>query len=233
MAHNELWLALGEAIPSVGIFIRCPVENTADNGVNIRRVRRTPYIAKENERVPHASLEVLVETGLPSSIQAPSKNVPFVNLQDANGVLWTMTIADNGIIDTAVAGAGQVASNPIVLADNETQATFWLLSVRTNGQVYGVQAAIGNPTFAVFPMATTPTLPNVIPLDIGITFSALGAPFAIKSQPHLREPLLFLRWSDDNGHTWSNYHGTGMGLDRKLHPPRHLAKPGNTAQPNL
>ena len=49
-------------------------------------------------------------------------------------------------------------------------------------------------------------------LDTGITINQIGATVAAQPLPHLREPLLFLRWSDDGGHTWSNFHERGLGL---------------------
>lgn len=201
--------------PFSGNIYSMSVANTTDNGVQIRRVRRAPYIAKEHEWVFHSKLEVLAEMGLPSQITAPSTNPGSINLADSSGQLWTVTISDAGAIATVHSAAGQVASPTIILADNVNQSTFWQLRISLTGVVSGLNVGAQSsllPIPAIYAMGTVPTLPNTMPQDTGLSVSATGVVTAIQPQPHLREPLLFLRWSDDGGHTWSNFYEQGLGL---------------------
>jgi hypothetical protein len=187
--------------------------NLTDNGTPIRRIRRAPYLAKEHEWMFHTKFELLAEMGLPSQIKAPSKNPGFLNLADANGALWTVTISDAGAITVAAAAAGQVATpGMVVLADNMNQATFWQLVVSVGGALSGTRVQFGSATVANYFMGTVPTLPNTMPQDTALQVNPAGVVNALQPQPHLREPLVLLRWSDDGGHTWSNYYEQGLGL---------------------
>jgi hypothetical protein len=212
-AHRSAWHTYNFGLHLVGdpfsnnIYSMSP-NYVTDNGTPIRRVRRAPYIAKEHEWVFHSKLEVLAEMGLPTQIPAPSNYPTFLNLTDANGVLWAVTIADNGTVSVNAAAAGQVATpGQVVLADSVNQTTFWLLTVSTLGVLSGTSyTGPASAQIAIYNMATGPSF-----LASGLTSDNAGNVTAVQPQQYYREPQLMLRWSDDGGHTWSNGYPAGLG----------------------
>jgi hypothetical protein len=175
-----------------------------DNGNNIRRVRRAPYIAKENEFVPHASLEVLCETGLQSALTGPSSTINSFFLQDSDGDFWKVTLNNSGIINDLEQVGGTPAVSNIVLSDQVTKQSFQIVAT-VNGTLDTVPVPFSTTT-SLLPMATSGQA-----LSSGI-FVVNGVLATIPPLPAGQEPQLFLRWSDDGGHTWSNYHARGVGL---------------------
>ena len=101
---------------------------------------------------------------------------------------------------------GQQPSIPI-LADNANQTTFWKLTSTLGGIILPVTIAYGRKDTAQVPMATNNTF-----LDTALQVTNAGAIVVVAPQPHLREPLLEMRYSDDGGHTWSNVKTAGLGL---------------------
>jgi hypothetical protein len=183
-----------------------------DNGQILRRLRRATYLADEHEYEFHNLLEILAEMGLPSQIQAPAPYPTFVNFTDANGVLWNLTLQDSGNGVIVPAAAGQVATpGAIVLADNQGQGTFWQCAMTTGGALVSTQVLSGLPTsvppIAVYQMSTSPSF-----LASGLQVNAAGIVSSTPVTPYLRAPQLDIRWTDDQGHTWSNVHSVGLGL---------------------
>lgn len=201
------------------------IANLTDAGTNIKRIRRSPAIAKEHEWLLHHRLEVLVETGLPSNLVGPAPFPTAIILVDSGGQQWQVTVTDAGVAVLAPV-AGMTPNPPIILNDDQTNTTCWQLGVSAGGGYgqggygqgpYGGGGAailIGiavpfrsNQLAQVYQMATTPGF-----LQTGIVFTNAGVPQIIGPMPYQIEPQLFLRWSDDGGHTWSNYQARGAGL---------------------
>lgn len=181
--------------------------NLTDNGAPIRRVRRAPYIAKEHENDFHRRLELLCETGLASAIAAPSDAPSTLWLADANGGVWGFGITDAGTVTAGVpAPAGQLPSTPI-LSDNVDQTTFWKLTSTLGGIIQPVNISYGRRDTAQYAMATNNTF-----MDTALQLNKSGVISVVPPQPHLREPVVEMRYSDDGGHTWSNVKTAGLGF---------------------
>jgi len=193
--------------PTSGNIYSMSGASLTDNGTPIRRVRRAPYIAKEHENEYHRKLELLCETGLATAIAAPSEAPTTLWLADKNGGVWGFEITDAGTVTAGLpAPQGQQPSIPI-LADNANQTTFWKLTSTLGGIILPVTIAYGRKDTAQVPMATNNTF-----LDTALQVTNAGAIVVVAPQPHLREPLLEMRYSDDGGHTWSNVKTAGLGL---------------------
>ena len=198
--------------PFSGNIYSMSVENVTDNAAPIRRVRRAPCIAKEHDYEFHEQLEVLAEMGQPSQIQTQSTDPIGINLLDANGVLWTATIADGGAGSTALAAPGQVPTpGTIILADSVNAGVYWQIGVSITGVLTPTQVFSGLPTKyppkMVYPMATTPGF-----FSSGLVVNAGVIASTGPGQPVYRAPQLEMRFSDDGGHNWSNMQSVGLGL---------------------
>jgi hypothetical protein len=218
-AHRSQWHTIYQGThlvgdPFSGNIYSLSVNNLTDNGTPIRRMRRAPYIAGEHEFLFHKSLELLVESGLPSQIAGPSEATQAIYLEDNTGVLWQVQINDAGLLQPTAAQAltsfapANTAPQTIILADSVNQSTFWQLAITSGGALYGIPVTAGRPDFAILPMATTG--PQFY--DSGFTINQQGIVAVVQPQTHYREPLFQLRFSDDGGHTWSNWRTAGMGL---------------------
>lgn len=178
-----------------------------ENGQNVRRVRRAPYIAKEHEDIFHRSLELLLESGLQSAISAPSDAPIYLYLADPTGAVWQYQISDGGnILPGQPSPAGQLASRPI-LADNVTQTMFFALGATTGGIMTATNVPYGRSDFASYRMSTNNTF-----LDCFLQVSQGGVISVTQPLPHQRAPQIDLRWSDDGAHTWSSYRTQSIGL---------------------
>lgn len=210
-AHRAFWhcFAFGQHLvgdPQSGNIYSLSSANTTDNGLPIRRVRRAPYIAKENEFEFHKALEILCETGKASAIVGPSENAVQLFLADSTGAVWQFEITDAGTIPGgAPAPAGQIASVPI-LADSVNQTIFWQLQASIGGILQAVNVSIGRADVAVLPMATNGQF-----LDSGFMVDQNGNVSAVPPLQHLRAPKIDMRYSDDNTNTWSNYRSESVG----------------------
>lgn len=194
-----------------------------DFGNPIQRVRRGPHISSEDEWMIHHSLQISMETGA-----TPQDNIfgiePFTTftIQDSSGALWAVRTNDAGNLTTSplVAGTPQT----IIISD-PTGATAWQLGVvPVTGNIFVTSIISGG--FDVGPF-------DVLPFDSGgdsgsypqsyrmvstsgsrvflLQVSILGILQTIAQGLIIRDPQMSLRWSNDGGHTWSNYYTRGAG----------------------
>jgi hypothetical protein len=173
-------------------------------GVPITRVRRAPHISTELETVRHSRFELDMETGLSAVGTTP------VVLASPNGTLWQITITDDGLLHTA-AGPGGVT--PVILTD-ATNAATWQVGVNNAGLLTTTSIALD------------PIQPKVIPFvsptkatawNLQVTVGGLLQTVKITTGlPTLSlngglGPLVWLRWSDDGGHSWSSPQSRSAG----------------------
>lgn len=170
-----------------------------DFGNSIRRLRRTPVVATEEEWMYFDDLTIDAEMGLGPEppLTGPFDGPEAVILQDANGVLWTVTIADDGTLHTAQGAAG--AAQKLILNDSQNGTTSWQLVISVGGAVSGKAVTFGAQYKQIFPMATSQTAKQS-----GFTMSNAGAVGQVQPYMAARDPQGELRWSDDGGKTWSN-----------------------------
>jgi hypothetical protein len=173
-------------------------------GVPLVRVRRAPHISTELEMVRYDRFILDVETGVAAAGQAA------IVLQSANGNLWQLSVNDAGLLTTTQV-SGLAVSAAIKLNDSAL-ATTWQLGVTNVGllTMTSIVRDITQPTIFPILSATKLSIWNLGVLSSGLmtTTQAIGG-----SIPTLNiNPLVFLRFSDDGGRTWSNGYERNMGL---------------------
>jgi len=173
----------------------------------IKRVRRSPHIANENEWLYHHSLQVDIETGLTPLVPLPGVGTPTViNLVDSASITWAVQILDSGLFQSTNMGNTGSPGNQVFLND-PTLSTTWQLGVNTIGQLTLTQVPMNLTIGTSFPMISETGLTQwSITLQAG-TFLLQSTP----GPPITRNPQMLVRWSDDAGHTWSNTHVLDLG----------------------
>lgn len=210
-------------------------------GTPITRLRRAPHISTELETIRHSRFILDMETGLGpepplleggtyqgTQINVASGGVTSLPASFDGGVttnlvnyLVTVLVQNNGpnpiFINVGTlaahvsvpAGAIQQVSIPLV-GDGVTHV---FLRFETNG-TDNLSVVAYNP---IILNLTTNT--NIIPLAdrifvVGWTY--LGTQTLLQNQPTpgsiARAPRVYLRWSDDGGHTWSNLQPRDAGF---------------------
>lgn len=174
----------------------------------IRRIRRAPYVGNELKFMRFDELVIDIEPGIGEipDLAGTSTDISQLILADANGVLWTLTVADNGTITTAAAPAGAVAQL-LILQDSAGSGTAWQIGVSIAGVPTPAAVTFDSRYRQSLNFATSPGL-----LQAALQVSAGGV---LSAQPPFapsREPQAILRWSDDAAKTWSNEHPVGLGL---------------------
>jgi hypothetical protein len=175
-----------------------------DNGENIVRVRRAQNISKNNQFMRYPELIIDVETGLgpqpplPGPSDAPSQYV----LAASDGTLFAVSISDTPNIQLVQVSDG--APDAIFLNDRSLPNTTWMLGVVNSGGGVGnlelVEARHQSGPLNALPFSTTgKSLQTYLYVDNG----RLAYPDPV---PSVRDPELYLRWSKDHAHTWSNYY---------------------------
>jgi len=182
--------------PSNGTLYQMSINFTNDFGNAIRRVRRAPHISQEQEWIFHQQLQVDAESGLGSFVAT----APTLILADTNGVLWSVSVDDAGLLHTTVVGSGTPAT---LFLNDPTNAASWQVKVTIAGIL--TTTAVGfNGTFPkTFTIVSSTGLTS---WNIGVTLAGLltTAKVANFIATPTGTPTLMLRWSDDGGHTWSN-----------------------------
>jgi hypothetical protein len=163
-------------------------------GVPIVRVRRAPHISTELEVVKHTRFELDMETGLgPEPPLQTGGGAPTVlTLKDANGILWGVTVKDSGLLQTT---SGSLGAAQLVYLN--VGAATWQLGVTIAGLLTTTSVA-----FAANPTIITMVAPSSA-WDLSVTSIGL-LQTSKNNQLFARGPLVWLRFSDDGGHTWSN-----------------------------
>lgn len=175
-----------------------------DFGNPIVRIRRSPHISNELQWQLHKSLQIDMEVGA-----TPQNNIvgirPFTTftIDDGTGQLWAVRVNGAGNLTSQMISSGE--AQDVILLD-PTLATAWRL---------GVVPVTGN-------LVTTSIAPSVYPQALpmvaidgthqfNLQVSALGILATLAQGSVVGEPQMSLRWSDDGGHTWSNYYTRGAG----------------------
>jgi hypothetical protein len=128
-------------------------------------------------------------------------------LADSTTAQWLMTINSLGLIQTAPTSGGVPGA---LFLNDPGNTTSWQIIVSTLGVLQVIPAPF-NPAYPLsLAMNSTPNPPtNGFTLTVttfGLIQITPAAPF-----PTQRPPQLFLRWSDDGGHTWSNSYARSTG----------------------
>lgn len=175
-----------------------------DFGNPIRRVRRSPYVGSAGEYNYFKSLEIMADTGLAS---LPAQVAPTqMLLADANGVIWALTVNDDGTLSISVSFG---APSTLILND-PGNTTSWQIGVTIGGLLTttAVLFKATNPVFAAL-VSSGVQLGGSINYQLQVTNA--GALQTVAGGPVLRSPQMMLKWSKDGGHTWSNERFMDMG----------------------
>lgn len=176
--------------------------NYYDNdGVPIIRLRTSPHVFTEQERIEHNRFELDMDVGVGATGAAQ-----FAILQDANGRFWKLTVSDDGQLHTSPTIV--VGANPIVLTDPTLAAT-WRLGVTITGNLTttSVTLDLTKPTSLLM---SSPSFGwNLQVTATGLLQTTNAGSVASGINPFV--PLIFLDWSNDGGKTWSNKQGRSFG----------------------
>lgn len=178
---------------------------TDDDGVPIRRERRSPYVTDESRWVPCNSFELEAEAGLGNN---PSGGVPSgplqVTIADNLGGFWNLSILDAGNLQITKVLVGPASI--IILQDSVTPNTAWQIGVDSVTQRLTTTAVPFSAQYPIdLPMGTTPgNLQSAISIAAGLLVTNPPLPVP-------REPVAVLSWSDNRAETWSNDRLMGLG----------------------
>jgi len=174
-----------------------------DAGTPIRRVRRAPHVSTELEIMRYDRFILDMETGLgPEPPLQGAGTTTLLTLKDANNISWGVTVLDNGNLQMTSGSLG--ASQTIFL---NSGATTWQLGVSITGLLTTTSVAFNaaNPSF--IPMVS---VSGTKAWDLGVTVVGLLTTTA-NMQVLARDPVVYLRFSDDGGHTWSSVQPRNAG----------------------
>lgn len=103
---------------------------------------------------------------------------------------------------------------PLILNDNAAiPTTSWGLGITTGGNLIVTQVPFKATYPQTFPMASTP---GNHPTAIFVQLAAGVGLLQTATPNQSRDPQVCLRWSKDNGHTWSNERWRGVGQAGKF-----------------
>lgn len=184
-----------------------------DSGNEIQRMRRAPHISSEQEWIFHSQLQVDLEPAvLPPAI--PPTNFTLLS---PNGTFWNIFVTDAGLLQTV---QGSINASQAVILNNPGNTVSWQLGVTNAGLLTTTSVAFNaaNPK-----IATIASLSGVTAWDIGVTTIGLLTTIAdnlalstfrpqlLDGAGNVRGPIASIRWSDDGGHTWSNFYQVDCG----------------------
>jgi len=198
-----------------------------DFGNPIKRLRRAPVVNIEKEWMRYDELKLDMDTGLGPipPLTGPSSSPSFIYLQDSSGVIWSVQINDLGTTYIRVSGAIGTPET-IILNDNVTGTTSWLLSITTGGVIFATSVPFLNTYPQTFPMATQASL-----LQTGIQIGPGGTTFPIVPPfAATRDPQVMLRWSKDNANTWSNQQFMSAGAAGNYTQQVRMSRMGRARQ---
>lgn len=175
-------------------------------GVPITRVRRAPHISTELEMMRYDRFILDVESGVSVTGTAP------IILQSPNGSLWRLSTNDSGNLTTTLTVLGGTVS--VIKLNDPTKAATWQLAVTNAGVLTttSIGLDITQPTAILIQSTSKATKWNM-----GVTL--IGLLTTVKTNAALPTlqlnggvgPYVYLRFSDDAGHTWSNAQSRTMG----------------------
>jgi hypothetical protein len=177
-----------------------------DDGTPIRKLRRAPHVGTELQWTLHKYFQLDIEPGVGpipplADVQAPT----FICLQDANGVKWNVGVTAAGLLTSQSGSTG--TPQTVVLNDPANPATTsWQLGISITGLLTTTSVALVAGGINQYPLiaADGSHVWNVMVTAAGLLQTTPGGTLS-------RSPLAFLRWSDDAGHTWSNYYPLPIG----------------------
>lgn len=177
-----------------------------DFGNPIKRLRRAPHINIEKEWMRYDELVLDLEAGLGPipAFTGPSSSPTTLLLSDPHGIVWAVTISDGGVLSFF----GHSPGTPQTLVLNDpTNTQSWQISMTELGALFALSIPFSSIYPQVYSLATSPSL-----LQSGFKVATGGATFPTVT-PALapRDPLVFLRWSKDGGHTFSASQQMGAG----------------------
>lgn len=193
----------------------------------IRRIRRAPHLSEEDQWIKHPRLQVLLESGLgpqppllgPAHVDFPTA----IFLADEDGGLWRVGIDDSGILSVTEissggggfgeggfgeggfgGGSGAVGQTIIINVGSAS----WLLGVTSSGNLTTTLITFDPSQPSLVRLASTLNLFALTVTSTGLLVTTLiTANFSLVP----RGPIVSLRWSNDGGHTWSNYYDRDCG----------------------
>jgi hypothetical protein len=168
-------------------------------GTPIRRLRRAPHISTELEVLKHSRFELDLEAGV-----TPAFSAPPIYMASPNGHIWKLNMTDTGVLQGLQVGTGFITQT--VKLTDVTLATTWQVNISNVGTftTTSITLDITQPTGILFLSTTGRTVWNLYVTSGGtlLTRSVLNPP--VISLNNGDGPYVYLRWSDDGGHTWSN-----------------------------
>lgn len=176
-----------------------------DNGNPIRRVRRAPHISTEQEWTFHAKLQVDVETGLGPNPPFQGFALPTsITLADANGVPWSITVTDVGLISVQ-----QIRLHPpqTLFLNDPGDTTAWQVVVSTLGILDTIPVAFNSGYPDALPFVSQGGGKNFV-----LQVTTLGVLTTVPNGIVPRGPLMMMKFSNDGGHTWSNEQTRDCGM---------------------
>lgn len=178
----------------------------SDAGASIRRVRRAPHISNENQWIYYNELQIDLETGLGPEppLTGPSQYPLSYTIGDSKGNAYSLTCTDAGVLGVA-ATTGNIGV-PVLL--DVLGVNCWKLGVDPNLHTL-IATLVPFDVLAPssIPISTTPSsLQSYIFVEGGVI--GVGNPITAP-----RDPQLFLRWSNDHGHTWTSTYTLDCGQD--------------------
>jgi hypothetical protein len=181
-----------------GNVYQMSISQTMDFGNVIKRVRRAPHIANENEWMFYQQLQIDVEMGLTPSQLLPGQAPPtFYTLRDTAGGLWNVGTNDLGVL------------GPYPTANQGWQTLF--LTDPTGAFSYEIIIALaGNqPIIDTQPVTLDTSYPRILTIysttgksQWNVTVNTLGILQTQFVATVYRNPQITLRYSKDEGHTW-------------------------------
>lgn len=178
------------------------ISQTMDFGNLIQRKRRAPHISIESQRMSYYKLQILMETGLTPSQLLPGTATPtYISLQDPSGGNWNIGVNDLGVLDRFATAT----STSTAFGINDSSGNGWQI-VAT---LFGFEAQPA-PLGGIYP---TQLLMNSITgqSQWRLTVSTLGVLSVTFVATIYRNPEMLMRYSNDEGRTWSNYRPCDTG----------------------
>lgn len=174
-------------------------DNFFDNaGVPIIRVRRAPHIATELETTKHSRFILDMETVASALGQAP------VVLQSPNGSLWQLGVTDTPVLTATSVPTGTVQ---IIKLTDPTKATTWRVGVNNIGQLTTTSIALDlTQPLAFIVLSSSRITAWNMQVNAGglLQIPTIKVPLPTQQLNGGQGPFVYLRWSDDGGHTWSS-----------------------------
>ena len=177
-----------------------------NDGTPKRWVRAAPHVSVEQKRLTYNQLQLYVESGI--GPDQPTGGMPFgnteIDLQDAAGNWWAVTVDNNGILHSTAISASAATPGDWTLIKT-LDGTLWQLGIDAVSQ----RLTATEVTSAYLPAEVISFVsPNRLQWGLSILQSGQ---LLVNQQPLPIGPQIILRWSKDGGHSWSGEHLLSYG----------------------